>query len=664
MENNEKRTQASQPVAPHPTSDRGYRSIRDYAAIGDCHGSALVASDGGIDWCCLERFDADPVFCRLLDAQRGGFLATTPVASYASSRAYVEGTNVLRTEFATPAGRLALIDFMPVGRAPEAGAHDYVTLNAPHWLVRRIVGLEGEVALRIVYRPSAAYASRPVELQASGWDIRTAESRFLLRTDLRLEVDGDYAHAAVTIKAGEQCFVVLGPGPFEVTHGEIERLYRITCAFWREWIAYCRYAGPDAGMVRRSALVLKLMTYAPTGAPVAALTTSLPESIGGKRNWDYRYCWVRDASLMLQALAALGYSGEVRRFYEFMREALARPVEELQVMYGVQMERDLTEQSLEHLDGYAQSRPVRIGNGAYSQRQTDLYGYLLEGALAYAALGGEITAEAKEAFARITDFIAGCWHEPDMGLWEIRAEPKHFVHSKAMCWVVVDRTIRLIGERPQWVELRERMWREIMARGRSENGNFVQSFAPERPYMDASLLQIAMMGTPVDDETLERTRIAVERELRHGDFVHRYVSGDGLPGSEGAFLVCSFWLVDALLFEGRATEARDLFDRLCTYANDVGLYSEEVEVESGAFLGNFPQAFTHLGLVTSAANLALFDEQGAAALRGTYAGRARRTVWATFGLKGVLAALLQRGRFRIFSSAKSKLSLPRAQRDA
>jgi len=660
----ERSSQPSRPVAPHLTSDRGYRPIRDYAAIGDCHGSALIASDGGIDWCCLERFDAEPVFCRLLDAQRGGFLATTPVESHTASRAYVEGTNVLRTEFATPTGRLALIDFMPVGRAPEAGAHDYVTLNAPHWLVRRIVGLEGEVALRIAYRPSAAYASQPVELQAKGQGIRMAEGGFLLHSDFTLEVDGDYAHAAETIKAGAQHYIVLGPAPLEVTHSEIDRLYRITCAFWREWIAYCRYAGPDAGMVRRSALVLKLMTYAPTGAPVAALTTSLPETIGGERNWDYRYCWVRDASLMLQALASLGYSGEVRRFYEFMREALHGPIEELQVMYGVQMERELTEQVLEHLDGYAQSRPVRIGNGAYGQRQTDLYGYLLEGALAYAALGGEITSDAKEDFARITDFIAGCWREPDMGLWEMRGEPRHFVHSKAMCWVVVDRTIRLIGERPQWVELRERMWREIMARGRSEDGNFVQSFTPDRPFMDASLLQIAMMGTPVDDETLERTRIAVERELRHGDFVHRYVSEDGLSGSEGAFLVCSFWLVDALLFEGRAVEARDLFDRLCTYANDVGLYSEEVEVGSGAFLGNFPQAFTHLGLVTSAANLALFDEHGPAALRGTHAGRARRTVWATFGLKGVLAALLQRGRFRIFSSKTSKLSWPRARRNA
>lgn len=645
-------------LAPHLSSDRGYRPIRDYAAIGDCHGSAVVASDGGIDWCCLERFDAEPVFCRLLDAQRGGFLSTMPSESHTASRAYVEGTNVLRTEFAAPTGRVALIDFMPVGRAPEAGTYDYVTLNAPHWLVRRIVGVEGEVALRIAYRPSADYANRPVELQANGQGIRMAEGGFLLRTDFELEVDGDCAHAAVRIKAGEQYFIVLGPAPLEVTHSEIDRLYRITCAFWREWIEYCRYDGPDAGMVRRSALALKLMTYAPTGAPVAALTTSLPESLGGERNWDYRYCWVRDASLMLQALASLGYSGEVKRFYEFMEGALRGPIEDLQVMYGVQMERDLTERHLDHLEGYAHSRPVRIGNDAYGQRQTDLYGYLLEGALAYAALGGEVTAEAKEAFARITDFIADCWQEPDMGLWEIRGDPRHFVHSKAMCWVVVDRTIRLVGERPQWLELRERMWREIMARGRSEDGGFVQSFAPDHPYMDASLLQIAMMGTPVDDETLERTRIAVECELRRGDFVHRYVSDDGLPGSEGAFLVCSFWLVDALLYEGRAAEARDLFDRLCTYANDVGLYPEEVDVGSGAFLGNFPQAFTHLGLVASAVNLSLFEQRGARALRGTYADRARRTVWGTFGVKGVLAALFQRGRFRIISSSKSRLIWP------
>jgi GH15 family glucan-1,4-alpha-glucosidase len=651
-----KTPQALHASAADTKLERGYRPIADYAAIGDCHGSALVATDGSIDWCSLERFDAEPVFCRLLDARRGGFLSTRPIAAHRTSRAYIAGTNILRTAFAAATGRIALIDFMPVGRAPDAGTHDYVNLDAPHWLIRRIVGIEGRVELQTVYRPSAEYASRDVRLEASAGQILMGEGGPFLRCDFHLEVHEDCARGIVTVAAGEQRFIVIAPAPLEPTLDEIERLYSITCAFWREWIGYCRYAGPHAEMVRRSALVLKLMTYAPTGAPVAALTTSLPETMGGERNWDYRYCWVRDASLMLQALASLGYSGEVRQFYGFMREALHGPVDQLQVMYGIRMERDLIEQRLDHLEGYAGSKPVRIGNAAYTQRQTDLYGYLLEGALAYAALGGAISLEAKEAFARVADFIADCWREPDMGLWEIRSEPRHFVHSKAMCWAVVDRAIRLVGERPQWSKLREQMWNDIVTRGRAGDGQFVQSFVPDEPRMDASLLQIAMLGTPADDDTLRRTRMAVERELRRGDFVQRYLGHDGLRGSEGAFLVCSFWLVDALLLESRATEARTLFDRLCTYANDVGLYSEEVDAASGAFLGNFPQAFTHLGLIASAVNLELFDRRGAAALRGTYADRARRTVWATFGWKAVLAALYQSRSLRLMSSSKSKLS--------
>jgi alpha,alpha-trehalase len=646
-----------EPVARETAAEaaRGDRPIREYAAIGDCHGGALVALDGGIDWCCLDRFDADPLFCRLLDASRGGFLSTAPVGRFHASRAYLSDTNVLRTEFATDGGSVALTDFMPVGRRPGGGVHDYVDLRARAWLIRRIECTGGEVALRIGYRPSVAFGALPVELERAYGGIGIRGGGVVLHSDLDLEIRGADAAGEVTLRAGERRFIIIGMPRLVISSEEIERLYRITCAFWREWIGYCRYRGPYADHVRRSALILKLMTYAPTGALVAALTTSLPEEIGGERNWDYRYCWIRDSSLVLQALASIGYSGEVKRFYRYMRDALEAPVEELQIMYGIRMERDLTERELDHLAGYAGSRPVRTGNGAYSQRQTDLYGYLLEGALAYQALGGKIWPGAKEAYARVADFIAYCWDEPDLGLWEIRADPRHFVHSKAMCWVVVDRAIRLVGAKREWVDLRERMWREIMARGRAPDGHFVQAFG--RSETDASLLQLAMIGAPVDIDTLARTRMAVERELRHGDFVHRYVSGDGLPGSEGAFLVCSFWLVDALLVEGRPADARALFERLCSYANDVGLFPEEID-RSGAFLGNFPQAFTHLGLVASAVNLELFEKHGAAALRGTYADRARRAVRATLGWRGVLAGWLHSRKLRLTSSRESILSFP------
>jgi len=642
--------------ASQSTSIRDYQPIGNYAAIGDCHGSALVASDGGIDWCCLGRFDADPIFCRLLDANRGGFLTITTRDKSTATRAYIEDTNILRTELRTASGRIAVTDFMPVGRDPAAGPYDYVTLNAPGWLVRCLEGMEGRVDLRVTYRPSVAFARAQAKLKTAPGGIALEGDQALLRSDLALRIAGDRAEGTAAINAGEHRYIVVGRAAGEATSERVRELLDITCAFWKEWIGYCRYRGPYAAMVRRSALALKLMTYAPTGASVAALTTSLPEEIGGGRNWDYRYCWVRDASLMLQTLASLGYSGEARRFYEFMQKALKEPVDELQIMYGIGMEHELHEHTLAHLDGYRGSRPVRTGNGAYDQRQSDLHGYLLEGALIYSVLGGKISAAERASYARVADFISGCWSEPDKGLWEIRGEPQHFVHSKTMGWVVVDRAIRLLGERPGWVALRDRIWRDIVERGRAPDGHFMQAYSgPEPAQLDAALLQLHMMGLPADMETLRSTREAVERELRRGDFLLRYTGGDGVEGKEGGFIVCSFWLVDALLYEGRGAEARALFERLLGYANDVGLYAEESDLDSEALLGNFPQAFTHLGLVGSAVNLELFEKRGAAGLRGSYADRARRCVWATFGWKGVISGLVQSRRINFFSSRKSRL---------
>ncbi len=529
-----------EPVAGETAADsapaRAYQPIGNYAAIGDCHGSALVASDGGIDWCCLGRFDADPIFCRLLDADRGGFLSVTTREKSNVTRAYIENTNILRTEFRTASGRIAVTDFMPVGRDPAAGPYDYVTLNAPGWLVRRIEGVEGRVDLHVTYRPSIAFARRSAQLEVVPGGIALEGDQAVLRSDLPLRIDGDRAECRISISAGEHRYIAVGRAAGKATAERARELFDITCAFWKEWIGYCRYRGPHTAMVRRSALALKLMTYAPTGASVAALTTSLPEEIGGGRNWDYRYCWVRDASLMLQTLASLGYSGEARRFYEFMQKALKEPVDELQIMYGIGMERELPEHKLEHLDGYRGSRPVRTGNGAYDQRQSDLHGYLLEGALIYSALGGKISAAERASYARVADFVSGCWSEPDKGLWEIRGEPQHFVHSKAMGWVVIDRAIRFLGERPGWVALRDRIWRDIVERGRAPDGHFMQAYAgPEPAQLDAALVQLHMMGLPADMETLRSTREAVERELRRGDLLLRYSSEDGVEGKEAAF---------------------------------------------------------------------------------------------------------------------------------
>jgi len=635
--------------------NREYRPIKEYAAIGDCHGTALVASDGGIDWCCLARFDAEPIFCRLLDRERGGYLSLQPNRLFETRRAYLPGTNILRTHFVTPEGEVDVIDFMPVGRCVNAGLHDYVHLAAPGCLLRRIECTRGSVEMRAEYKPSSQFASVAPSLVTVDGAIGMEAGKPILCSDMPFDITGSHAAGGARLTAGERRFIALGAGG-KIDADRVEYLYGVTKSFWKEWIGYCRYRGPYEAAVNRSALVLKLMTYAPSGGIVAALTTSLPEELGGSRNWDYRYCWVRDAMLTLHALGSLGYSGEARCFYSFLTEVLKEPIKNLQVMYGIAMERELEERDLVHLEGYGASRPVRIGNGAYRQRQSDLYGYIMEGLLMRKALGGALTHNDEDGIVQMVDFIAECYTQPDMGLWEARTVPRHYVHSKIMCWVVVDRAIRLLGERSDWTRLRQRMWSDLMAHGRAPSGHLVQAFdTAGAGATDAALLQCALLDLPLDAHALSATRMAVERELREGDFVKRYATEDGLSGEEGAFFVCSFWLVDALLAEGAHDEAETLFQRLLSRANDVGLYAEEASVRSGEFLGNFPQAFTHLGLIGAAVNLELSRKHGSAAIRGTYADRARRAVGATFGWRGVWAALLQSGHFRLFSSRRSKL---------
>lgn len=638
---------------------RGYRPIADYAAIGDCHGCALIAKDGGIDWCCFDRFDAEPMFLRILDAGRGGYLAITPSNVVAASRAYLPGTNIVRTEFRTPTGVLAVTDFMPLGRSAKAGPNDYVDVEAPGWLVRRMEVLQGEVDLDIVCRPAREFALAKVAFRPDDCGYEIVGTKRAVRSDLRLDVLGDCVQANAALRAGDRRFIVLAPVDHRVDSATVDALFAVTQAYWREWIGYCRHEGPYRAFVERSALALKMMTFPPEGTCVAAPTTSLPEAIGGVRNWDYRFCWIRDASLMLHALSSLGYSGESDRFFDFLCRMMESGVRNLQIMYGLAGERELEERTLDQLEGYAGSRPVRIGNAAHDQRQSDLYGYILEGALIYRKLGRAIGKGDKLVLAQIADFIGECWALPDNGIWEMRAAPRHFVHSKAMCWVVVDRAIRLLGERREWVDLRERIWQEILRRGRDPTGgHLLQTYDEGGPRaVDAALLQLAVLGLPMDVAMIRSTRLAVERELRTGDFLSRYKGADGVPGSDGAFLVCSFWLVDSLLAEGEGEEATRLFERLLACANDVGLYSEEIDPPSKAFLGNFPQAFTHLGLINTAVSLTLFRKYGAEGVRGGYADRAHRSVRATFGWRGVLAALLSTGRIRLRSSSASKLRI-------
>jgi len=634
-----------------------YPPIADYAAVGDCHGSALISRAGSVDWCALARFDADPVFCRILDADRGGYLAIAPSGQHTTERAYIDGTNILRTEFASAEGRIAVTDFMPVGRRPWTGTHNYVDLVAPHWLVRIVEGLEGRVKVGLDYRPTVAFARGEARLLRRNERV-DAEDGPSLYTDMEFSIEGDRVRGEAEIGAGERRLVVVAATPPTAARplAIIDELLRVTRAFWEEWIAYCRYDGRYRAMVRRSGLALKLLTYAPTGALAAAATTSLPEEIGGERNWDYRYCWLRDSTLTLYALAALGYGGEARAFSRFLRESCRVTAPRLQIMYGIELQTELEEQLHEHLEGYRGSRPVRTGNAAYSQRQSDIYGEVVDWAFMFHTLGGKLDSGARRMLESLVETVAREWREPDHGLWEMRGPPLHHVHGKVMGWVAVDRALSLLGANRAREALREEIFNDIMARGRDgEHGHFVQAY--DAHGTDAALLLIPAVGFPADRETLEKTVDAVQRELRQGMCVHRYRTEDGLSGDEGAFLICSFWLVDALLLLDRYDEARALFEELLAAANDVGLYAEEIDPADGSFLGNFPQAFTHLALVGSAFNLDLYERYGIEGLKGDYADRAKRGVEAILGWRAIWAACKNAGRLgRIFPSLKSTLS--------
>jgi GH15 family glucan-1,4-alpha-glucosidase len=635
-----------------------YTPIRDYAVIGDCHGCALVGRDGSIDWCALRRFDADPIFCRLLDAGRGGFWSIRPTGDARAERAYVPDTNVLVTTFTGATGVLRVTDFMPVGRQLDASAHDYVSLNAPNWVVRRVEGLAGELEVDVRYRPSRHYARDHVPLSVAdgvvgGLDLPS------LHSEVPLTVAHGMATGQVLMRAGERRDLVLAGNTVSgvAPHARVSEFLEITQAFWQEWIAYCRYGGRYVDAVKRSALILKAMTYAPTGALVAALTTSLPEEIGGERNWDYRFTWLRDGSLMLYALAALGYSGEARSYHRFLATACSRTLPHVQIMYGIDHSHDLEERVLDHLEGYEGSRPVRIGNGAYLQRQIDVYGETLDLALLYRALGEKLSGQYLRLLRTFAEFVAAHWQDPDQGLWEMRGPPRQHVHGKLMSWVAMDRAARLFEDSARWQSLADAIRADIERNAiDAAGGHLKQAYDGG---VDAAVVLAPMLAFPLERATLERTIETVERALGQGDFVVRYHGEDGVSGAEGAFLICSFWLIDAKLAAGRIDDARAHFERLLGYANDVGLYSEEVDAASGAFLGNFPQAFTHLALINSAVNLDLYERFGAEGLRGSHADRAKRSVIATFGWRGIAASIRFSGfRARLRSSEHSKLAWP------
>ncbi|HLL74359.1 MAG TPA: glycoside hydrolase family 15 protein [Pyrinomonadaceae bacterium] len=618
----------------------GYRPIRDYALIGDAHTAALVSSDGSIDWLCWPRFDGPAVFCRLLDKDKGGYFRVGPAGRRAAStRAYVEGTNVLTTVFSTDRGRFRLTDLMPVERLNVS--HEGEDIASHYRVIRLIEGLSGEAEVEVCFRPTFDYARARAAFDFfdGGVVARNADETLRLACPAKFsESPAGGVTARFTVSAGQRLWVTLTyfAGRGEAGDGgpdydpDVER--EQTLDYWREWsFKTCTYSGPYAKLVRRSALALKLLTYEPTGALVAAPTTSLPEELGGVRNWDYRYTWLRDSSLIIYALQLIGYHEEATDFFQWLDRLCIPCGNELQIMYRIDGSSDLPEVTLEHLEGYRGSRPVRVGNAAFGQKQLDIYGEVIDAAYLYHERTRQsVRPELWDTLRYMADQAVARWREPDQGIWEVRGGPRHFLYSKLLCWVALDRITRLAsrdrlpGDADVWASARDEIRSAILTEGYDQRlGAFTQAFGDEA--LDACALVIPQFGflPPTDPRVVSTVKRIQERLTSHG-LVYRYLSDDGLPGGEATFTLCSYWLVDCLAEAGRVDEARELFERIAAYANDLGLLAEEIDPVSGELLGNYPQGFTHLGLIRSALHIAKAEALGPEEKAETPAERAGR----------------------------------------
>jgi GH15 family glucan-1,4-alpha-glucosidase len=599
-----------------------YPPIDDYALIGDCRSAGLVSRDGSLDWLCLPRFDSPSIFAAVLDAKNGGRFLVRPLGEFRTERRYLTNTNVLETVFRTPTGACVLRDLMSVSSEVDKRTH----LTPEHEVLRELEGLEGEVEVEILYDPRPDYGRvRPLlEVRgALGLRCKGDGTSLTLRSEMPLElIDGDRsASGFARIRSGERKYLSLTysmeapavvPLLGEAARGRIERTVR----WWQEWANRCTYEGPYRDAVVRSALALKLMTYAPSGALVAAPTTSLPEAIGGVRNWDYRYCWLRDASFTLRALFTLGYREEAEAYIGWLLHATRLTWPELHVLYDVFGEAKLPERELPHLEGYAGSPPVRIGNDAQGQLQLDVYGEVINGAARFLDRGGRVDRDTSRMLDGLGRTACKRWREPDEGIWEGRSGRFHNTHSKVLCWVALDRLIEMheAGYLDVLVELfranRDEIRKEIEAYGYNERiGSYTRTFDGEA--MDASLLTLPLYGYIEGTNPRMRSTCArIHEKLATGELVHRYETetDDGLPPGEGAFGICSFWAVECVTRSGNVEGATHAFEQLLAYANDVGLFAEEIDPDTGAALGNFPQAFTHIGLINAALTIAEYRE--------------------------------------------------------
>jgi GH15 family glucan-1,4-alpha-glucosidase len=664
-----------------------YRPIGDYGVIGDCRTAALIGPDGSIDWCCMPHFDSPAIFLRLLDADKGGYFQVAPTAGFATQMAYLPATNMLQTVFDTGAGQLRLIDCMPIrSRRPSAanvasqvnarllhhGMHRLHAglerelgndVAAAHRILRIATCLEGTVDVAVTLKATFDYARLAPQVEVLSLTggmvgaILSAEGRYLAlvvrplpptASDAAgpLHRDDDVLRSTISLKAGERVAISLNYArtlgearalAHRLTTHDVDADVRETMQYWHTWAATTRYDGPYQEQVQRSALALKLCTFEPTGAIVAAPTTSLPEGIGGVRNWDYRYTWLRDSSFTLDALGQLGYYGEARDYFHFLHDLDIKRIDNLRIMYSIRGEygAHLAEEDLTHLEGYQGSRPVRIGNGAASQRQMDVYGEVLAAAYRYVRQAGyrhghrvhERTRDLRTMSELIADYVANHWREMDRGIWEVRGLPRAFVYSRAMCWVALDRACRLADghghERhaPRWGKQAAAIREEIEQNGYNDDIHaYTQAYGDR--VLDSANLRLALSGFQHADERQMRETILTtaqrlagdggllyryrpfdEAEQKQGQKPHDISSIDGLPGGEGAFLACTWWLVSDLCRMGEIEEAQRRMEHLLTYASPLGLYSEEVDPATGALLGNYPQAFTHIGLINSAVTL-------------------------------------------------------------
>ncbi|GAB4330477.1 MAG: glycoside hydrolase family 15 protein [Dehalococcoidia bacterium] len=605
---------------PHVThmresSSHPYPPISDYGLISDMHSCALVSRSGSIDWACFPRFDSPSVFGRLLDWNRGGCFELTVLDIVDTHRRYLPGTNILETRFQTETGTAILRDCMPV--PPHARIDRPRELGSHHQVLRVLQCIDGVVRYRLTCYPRFDYGTVVPHAEFRG-GIAYAHGgghAVSLYCSEPLRVHHDGFRADGTLRSAERLRAALtyhsgrNDEPEALNKADIDYRFAETELFWEEWSGQCTYNGRYRDTVLRSALALKALTYSPSGALVAAATTSLPESIGGTRNWDYRFTWLRDATFALYALAIVGFKQEVHEFKKWLEWATAGRARDLQIMYGLQGERRLVEHEIPELEGYRGSRPVRYGNAAYRQFQLDIYGELLDAAHIYRRItDGQIDDDHWAFLCDIVETVIERWREPDEGIWEVRGQRLHFVFSKVMCWVALDRAIRaaidlgLHADLDRWTRERDIIRADILQNGYNPDvGAFVQAYGSD--HLDASVLMLPLVKfIPATDERMRSTVRAIERELcAPNGFIYRYRSfDDGIPGQEGAFTICTFWLADNLILMGEVDRGRALFEKVIAHENDLGLHSEQIDPATGTMLGNFPQAFSHLAAINTA----------------------------------------------------------------